>query len=409
MATHHVYANGVDMFDGGAGLNLDSFEMALKEHYKGGVIEDLVYKNRPLLALMPKYTKFGGRVMPVPVMNANPQNRSATFGDAQKTSDYVASSIKSFLLQRQRDYSIAKIDGETLEASKGDANAFMQAATAEIDGAMSAIGRSLAGACYRDGSGVIGNAGSVALGPPIEITLDDPESVTQFEVGMILQDPTATREGTVQAVDRSNGVLEMATGSTLIATDDLVVKGDQSKKVAGLSAWVTDDNTALTTDFFGIIRSVDPTRLAGLNKDGSAQPIEEALIDAASLVGREGGRPDHCFLPFNKFSELVKALGSKVNYVDAKSPASIGFRALELHAPYGTMKVIPDADCQADTAWLLQMNTWSLNSLGEAPRILTHDGNRALRLASADAIEVRIGYYANIACKAPGWNCKVSL
>jgi len=408
MATHNVYANDVTMFDGGAGLNLDSFEMALKEHYKGGVIEDLVYKNRPLLAMMPKYTKFGGRVMPVPVMNANPQNRSATFGDAQKTSNYIASSIKSFLLQRQRDYSIAKIDGETLEASKGDANAFMQAATAEIDGAMSAIGRSLAGACYRDGSGVIGTAGIVA-GSSIPLT--DAAAVTQFEVGMLLNDEaTGLNSATITAVDRSTGELTVVQGAPAIATgDDLLVQGDKDKKVAGLSAWVTDDNTALTTDFFGIIRSVDPTRLAGLTHAGSAQPIEEALIDAASLVGREGGRPDHCFLPFNKFSELVKALGSKVSYVDAKSPASIGFRALELHAPYGTMKVIPDADCQADTAWLLQMNTWSLNSLGEAPRILTHDGNRALRLASADAIEVRIGYYANIACKAPGWNCKVSL
>jgi len=403
-----VYANDVTPFDGGAGLNLDSFEMALKEHYKGGVIEDLVYKNRPLLAMMPKYTKFGGRVMPVPVMNANPQNRSATFGDAQKTSNYIASSIKSFLLQRQRDYSIAKIDGETLEASKGDANAFMQAATAEIDGAMSAIGRSLAGACYRNGSGVIGTAGTVVAS---SIPLTDPAAVTQFEVGMLLNDEASGLESaTITAVNRSTGELTVVQGSTPITTGaDLLVQGDKNKKVAGLAAWVDPGATALAADFFGIIRSVDPSRLGGLSHDGSAQPIEEALIDAASLVGREGGRPDCCFLPFEKFSELVKALGSKVTYVDAKSPANIGFRALELHAPYGTMKVIPDADCQADTAWLLQMDTWSLNSLGEAPRILTHDGNRALRLASADAIEVRIGYYANIACKAPGWNCKVAL
>tara|TARA_R100000808_G_C2155477_1_gene168154 strand:+ start:16626 stop:17843 length:1218 start_codon:yes stop_codon:yes gene_type:complete len=398
----------ITAFAGGEGLDLSSFEEALKEHYKGGVVEDLVYKNRPLMAMMPKYSKFGGRVLPVPVMNANPQNRSANFSDAQKTGGaYQAGSIKSFLLQRVRDYSIARIDGETLEASKGDANAFMQAATAEIDGAMSAIGRSLAGACYRDGSGVIGNAASVAAGPPIEITLTNPENVTQFEVGMILQDPTAAREGTVQAVDRSNGKLEMAAGSTLIATDDLVVKGDQSAKVSGLSSWITD--TSLGTSFFGVDRSVDPSRLAGLKHDGSAQPIEEALIDGASLVGREGGRPDHCFMGFEKFSELVKALGSKVTYVDAKSPAGLGFKALELHAPYGTMKVIPDADCQPDTAWLLQMDTWSLNSLGECPRILTHDGNKSLRISDADAIEVRIGYYANIACKAPGWNCKVTL
>ncbi len=181
-----VYGNAVSPFalDPAMGLNLDSFEMALKEHYKSSTIENLVYKNRPLLAMMPKYQKFGGRVLPVPVMNANPQNRSATFTDAQKSGttssglQYQPSSIKSFLLQRERDYSIARIDGETLEASRGDANAFMQAATAEIDGAMSAIGRSLAGASYRDGTGVIGTSGTIDL---LESPLSNTEDVVQFE------------------------------------------------------------------------------------------------------------------------------------------------------------------------------------------------------------------------------------
>ena len=410
-----VYANNVTPFDGGTGLNLESFEEALKEHYKGGVIENLVYKNRPLLAMLPKYTKFGGRVMPVPIMNSNPQNRSATFSDAQKTGSvasglqYQPSSIKSFLLQRERDYSIARIDGETLEASKGDANAFMQAATAEIDGAMSAIGRSLAGAAYRDGSGVIGTSGTVA---GTSCPLSNPEDVVQFEVGMVIHDEgTPANLALIESVNRSTGTLTFAATPTpaVSSATNLVILGDEGKKVKGISAWVTDDATALAADFFGIVRSVDPSRLGGLVHDASAQPIEEGLIDASSLVGREGGRPDMCFLPFNKFSELEKALGSKVTYVDAKSPAGMGFKSLELNAPYGTMKVIPDADCPADTAWLLQMDTWSLNSLGECPRILSHDGNKSLRITDADAIEVRIGYYANIACKAPGWNCKVEL
>ena len=149
-----VYAH-VNMFASPAGdLDLVSFEEALKEHYHGQQVTDLVYKNRPLLALLPKYTKMGGRVMPVPVMSANPQNRSATFTAAQKTgaalgpNQYQPSQIQSFLLTRDRDYSIARVDGETLDASKGDSNAFMQAATAEIDGAMSAISRSLCHALY---------------------------------------------------------------------------------------------------------------------------------------------------------------------------------------------------------------------------------------------------------------------
>jgi hypothetical protein len=40
--------------------------------------------------------------------------------------------LKDFVLTRNHDYSIASIDGETLEASKGNANAFLEAAVVEI-------------------------------------------------------------------------------------------------------------------------------------------------------------------------------------------------------------------------------------------------------------------------------------
>ena len=32
-----------------------------------------------------------------------------------------------------------------------------------------------------------------------------------------------------------------------------------------------------------------------------------------------------------------------------------------------------------------------------------------LRLGNADASEVRVGYYANAGCRAPGWNSQLSL
>jgi hypothetical protein len=32
-----------------------------------------------------------------------------------------------------------------------------------------------------------------------------------------------------------------------------------------------------------------------------------------------------------------------------------------------------------------------------------------IRVGSADALEIRIGYYANLVCCAPGWNCVVQL
>jgi len=73
------------------------------------------------------------------------------------------------------------------------------------------------------------------------------------------------------------------------------------------------------------------------------------------------------------------------------------------------MKVIPDHNAQPNVAWMLQMNTWTLNSLGAAVSILDLDGQNMLRVTDADAYETRIGFYGNVSCNAPGYNCRVKL
>ena len=65
-------------------------------------------------------------------------------------------------------------------------------------------------------------------------------------------------------------------------------------------------------DSFSVRFEADATRLAGIRFDGSAQPIE-AIISAVSSRA-EGGSPSHCFMNFGNFSNLEKALGSKVVY-----------------------------------------------------------------------------------------------
>ena len=127
---------------------------ALKEHYKPQRIKEMVYKNNPLLALMPKYTKFGGENMPIPIIVTGPQRRSAVFATGQANTS--TSSVKQFLLTRVRDYSFASIEHEAIKASQNNADAFIRYATMEIDGAIHALKRSLAVSLYRDGSGSIG-------------------------------------------------------------------------------------------------------------------------------------------------------------------------------------------------------------------------------------------------------------
>ena len=137
-------------------LDLTSFDAALKQHYTTDRVLDMVYRDNPLLALIPKYEQFGGKNLPIPLIYGNPQGRSKTFSNAQTRGASTSSLITDFVLTRVKDYSIATIDNETLEASKGNANAFMEAATTEIDGAINSLTRSIAIGMYRDASSQIG-------------------------------------------------------------------------------------------------------------------------------------------------------------------------------------------------------------------------------------------------------------
>lgn len=356
--------------------------------------------------MVPKMTDFGGKNLPIPIIYGNPQNGSATFATAQ--AGVSTSQLKDFVLLRSKDYSLAFIDNETLEASKGNANSFLDAATTEIDGAIHSCARSLAVALYRSGSGSLGQISAGSSVGTATITLSDLESITNFEKSMVLQasatDGTGSvRSGTVTitALDRDLGAITVSgnwsAGIPAIATSDFLFRnGDYNLKVKGLQAWLPNTAPTAGDNFFSVDRSSDASRLAGIRFDGSAMPIEEALVKAASRVAREGGKPEYCFISYTKYADLENALGSKVQYIDMKVNAEIAFRGVQINGPRGPIKVVPDVSCPGDRAFMIQMNVWKLYSLGKCPQILDTDGLKMLRQATADGVEVRIGYYAQL-------------
>jgi hypothetical protein len=397
-----------------AGLDMTTFAAALKQHYQDLTVKNLVYKNNPLYTLMKKYEKFGGLNMPIPLIYGNPQGRSGTFSNAlaQKTNSLV----KAFTITRVQDYALANISNEVLEASQGDSDAFLRAATTEIDGAFQAIVRSIATAMYRNGTGTIGQISAGSNVGTATITLANINDVVNFEVGMTIAassaDGSGARAGSVvlTGINRNTGTLtasgNWSAGITtpVAAGDYLYVAGDLNKKISGLDAWVPLADPGATA-FFGVDRTADVVRLGGVRKDVSALPIEEGLVDVAALIAREGGTPDHCFMNFANFANLEKALGSKVIYQTQKDPEGIiGFEGIKIHGQKGPITVIPDQNCQSDSFYMLQMDTWQLASLGMAPKLLKSDGMEFLRVSSDDAVEVRVGAYLQMSTGAPGWS-----
>ena len=400
-------------------LDIVSFSAALKQHYPDWKIENLVYQSNPFMALVPKYEQFGGEVLKMPLIYGNPQNRSASFSTANGQTS--KSALKAFLLTRASDYSIAEISNEVILASEGDANAFLRAATVEIDGALHALGRSVATKLFRSGSGSIGKVSSYT-GATKTILLTVAEDIVNFEVDMVLQGSTADGGGSVKAgtskvvtVDRIAGSFTVDADLTgnWAASDYIFVAGDYDLALKGMDAWMpyADRATKLGNAFFGVTRSADATRLGGLVYDGTALPIEEALINALALVGREGGNPDHVFMNFADWSNLVKALGSKVMYIDVKAgyEGALGFTGIVVNGPRGAVKVIPDVNCPKGDAYIVQLNTWQLASLKKAVNLFDTDGLRMLRSSSADSLQIRCFSYAQLGCSAPGYNMHLKL
>ena len=245
------------------------------------------------------------------------------------------------------------------------------------------------------------------------ITLTNASDMVFFENDMALKayvDSTfAERTGiaTITACDRENGTITYAGEITdIAATDHLAVMGDYSNVIKGIGAWVpygASRATELSTSFFGLDRSVDPTRLGGWYQDYSADPIEEALNQGLEILSREGGMTSHIFMNNLDYRNLINSLGSKVVYKETKV-ADVGFRGVEVIGHNSTPMVYPDRTIPKGYAYFMQMDTWNLYTLGDLVNIFDADGQTVHMSQVADGVEIRVYMYAQLGCHAPGYN-----
>ena len=411
---------------------------ALKELYTDDkeYMKDLVYKENPFLALVPKNESpdgFAGKYIPVPLEYGTPQGRSHSFSNAQ--SQQTATNLAAFFVYVIEDYQLVTITNLLMEQTKTNAGAFVDAAKLQMDGGFRNITNNIAFELFGDGTGSRGViASTVSAAPVYTITLTNSQQIVNFETGMTLVNFTlsagvisaiSSTTGFVTAVNRSTGVITITASSTdaswATAGQQIGISGDivagtvstgTSECLSGLQAWIPSSDPLNTDSFWGVNRSADPTRLAGLRYDASSFTIEEGMTNALAFLNREGGKPDLCVMDFASYASLVNALGAKVQYVQVKhDEVEVAFEGITFQSAYGRVTVLADRSCPPQTCYLLTMATWKLRSLGKVPHILTYgmEGLEGLRVGNADALEIRIGYYGNLICSAPGWNCVVQL
>lgn len=390
----------------------------LKTRYPQSKIHEMAYANAALLGTMKKDKKFGGNNTRITVNYGRSQG-SADFTKA--LANVTADDDVAFEVTRAREYHIMKMSSEAIEAAVDKASTLANAFDRAHKNGIMSFGRSIAQGIYRNGGGARGQISAASNVATATITLAEPEDVVHFEVNLFVQasaaDGTsgALRTGGAQeritAVNRRTGDLTCASATwdttiTAIAAGDYLFRsGDFGVLMKGMLAWLPPTDPSATA-FFGVDRTADPTRLAGVRYIASAgQPKADAIFDAATLLAREGGRPDAAYMNPVDLASIVKSLEGNAQYDKVKSTdGNIFYDAIKIATPSGNVKLIQDPNCPKGKFFILDTSTWVFGSLKEVPHVVEDDGKMLERQSDSDGVMWRLRMYGQIYTEAPGLN-----
>jgi len=411
----------------------------LKELYPDGLPAQIMMRKHILLSKMQKDGDAYGDHMKIPVVYDNPAGRSADITVLLGATGPIApTQSKAFLVFLASDYAATWIDELTIRKAANDRGAFVNARKFEIDGLLRQLGNSMAHGLYRDGSGTTARGDGAWTITGNVITLLQRADTKFFNLGMQLAfiansggSPSGTERAlaatfrvVVTKIDEDGGTLTCALDSNGVAvsnistyytslanTDFIAPAGDYlstfattaSNKIRGLAAWIPLVAPTGGDNFWGVDRSVFPTRLAGHRLNDPTAPTEDSVMALAEVMHERGASPDICLLSPRQFTKISKRLNAKVEYDGAGGNATFGFMTFGIATSAGIIPVYADSDCPEDRGYLLTMDTWRMKHLG-LPEIVATDGLTALRRPGLDQIEVRCRYYAQPVCYAPAEN-----
>lgn len=420
--------------------NLDPI---LKTLFPDDLIRTMGYTDQPLYGMIAKDTTFTGDYSKEPILVSPSEDRSANASIALQNITNV--NYQAFVISRVSNYASARIANELIRAASGNnKGSFLSSLEATTKSMLFSLLRSIAIHMYRSGTGSVAIISPAATinNAAVPVQLLYPSDITTFEIGMNLAFsatdgstllPYAASSGAyIIDIDRVKGtfVVSATFGGAAAALTTVVptvavsnyiylsagdaANGGPSVAMSGIDAWLPVTGVT-STPFFGVNRLTDSTRLGGIVYDGTMQQMDEALIDAANLVAREGGTPRHCFMNFQDYSNLVKLLGAKQQQIQRtevkldEQNVTVGYHGIIIDGAKGPITVIPDQNCPGGRAYLLQLDTWKFKSLGEPVSVFTGDGLQVIRDPYADYLLMRAVSYYQLVCRAPGWNAVVKL
>lgn len=406
----------------------------LKVFYGKGGLEEVVYKKRKFLAMLPKF-QMGGKSYNYGVEYGYGGGGTSSFSDAM--SGKTAIKVAEFAVTPATEYCAKTLDAIAAASSVTDAMAKAKAVKQVADAALNTVSNNIETSLFRTGGGSIGTVGSTSSNTVTLAVLGD---ICNFEVGDVLEitagstETGSLRSGTmtITSIDRSAGTFDCSGGliGSITAGDHILRAGDDYaensayKKLRGLLAWINP--SAASSSLFGVNCQVD-SRLGGQRLDASAYTSqEEACLDGVSMASENEGAVSDMLMHPRKYREFVKELGSKATYEQVLAQgirgkvAGVGWDSIVVIGDDGPVKVHSVKSCPASYAWGLELGCWELAymamSKGAEPVFFDRENesgsawHRAWNETTAvDGWSILAKSYPNLACHNPGANVVITL
>lgn len=392
-------------------VDLTSFDAMLKEYFTNDKVMNLCNKDQPLMAWMPRMTEFYGDSLPIPIQYALGAGHSHTFTSAQANKN--GGKYKSFALTRKKFYSLLSLDNETMMASESMKGAWAEARTREIETLFQGNAELSAKDLVTNFGGALARGASLAS---TTLTLTNPEDTVHFWEGQVLQSSTAdgtsgsvkSGTATVSAVDRDAGTITASFGgiTSFAATDYIFLNGSFGQAMHGLESWLPWAAPTSGDSHFGVDRSVDPTRLSGIRFDATNYDTIEGIERALARFRREQAYPETIFINHQRFMECSLDLGSQYQRTQVKVGDN-AYDTITFNNNGRKVRLVADQNIPYIDGFALKRDTWKWYTLGKAPHFPWKANNNSIPEPTADAIEIRVGWYGNLGCRAPGQNGRI--
>lgn len=382
----------------------------LKELYKGSTVADLCYDTNAVLALFPKNPNTGGVKYVKPIKYAFSNGRSATYTDARK--NVSAAARERWEMDWTNHYVVCGVDNKAIElaAGAGRDGSFKDLLVDEVDGGHMAFANDVEVELHQDGTGVRGvSAGTIST---LTITLGAGQA-SNFDVGMYVAhidaDDSAIDAGAavqVTHVDRALDTINVSADWTtpVEAGDKILLEGDETK-AKGLKAWLPGSSVG-STAFNGVVRDVDPTRLAGV--DGvkgtlSGMLITDALVQTTAQIIRQGGRANLALVSAGDWADLALETEARGRYAKiSATEGTVSFSGIEVATGAGSVPAVADRHTEDDQAFVLDTRKIELYSTNSLPSLFNRDGSFYHRELTADEISFYLYGFYGLSIQEPG-------